>query len=910
MSVYSPVSDLLAHFDAVDELLRELLPLAEADQVQRLEDLGDATLAAHVGALLEAERDERLAHALEAGPGVERVTAFFPEDGGSAGEGFGAVSLEGERVGPWRLGRVLGEGGMGVVYEGERDDGTYEQRVAVKFVRLSASPQARWRFERERRLLARLTHPHIARLLGGGVTERGDPYLVMEFAAGTPITDYADAQRLGVRERVQLLQSVCRAVQHAHARFVVHRDLKPSNVLVDQGEEGGEKGTAQPKLLDFGVATLTDVDAAGADADEAFRTVEAAPHTPAYAAPEQIRGEAATAQTDVYALGVLLYELLAGTRPHEAAAEASPGTSARRDRSDRRARKQALAQRVLEETAPRPSQAASETAAVTRGATPERLRRSLRGDLDAICLKALEKDPARRYASAEAFAEDLGRYLGGLPVEAQVPSLGYRAARFVRRRRLPVALGALAFLALLTFSAVLAFQQSELRAERNAAQAEAAKAEEVVGYLVSLFAAADPNESLGADVTARELLERGRERLTELEDQPEVQAELSHALARVHNELGEFDGARSLAESAIATWRRMGARVSVDLATTLTLLGTVAWEQGELDDAAEALTEATAILAAQGEDLRLSDALLGFGIAQQAAGNLAAADSLIGLALEARHRALGDEPDESLPSMYATLGLVRVNQARYVEGDSLYRIGLALAREVFGGEHPEVTNNLYNLANLNVRMGRSEEAEPLLREVLALDRKQLGERHPYVAYTLGSLGGVLGDLQRYDEGEALLREAVSINREALGEAHPQTAYRMMDLASLLSTRGDPQEALDAYERALAVLREAHPDGHFVIATALHNMGSTLNSMGDYDRALLLLREALELRTRLLGEDHGGNGTTLAWMGDAYAGLGREGEARSAYERSLAILEATLPEDHPRLASTREKLAAL
>src|SRR5262245_8366923 len=422
---------------------------------------------------------------------------------------------EGRRVGPYRLLREVGRGGMGVVYLAERVEGGFEQRAAIKLVKRGMDTDAILRrFLRERQILAGLEHASVARLLDGGVTDDGHPYFAMEYVDGEPLTVYCENRQLGIEARLRLFEEACRAVQHAHGKLVVHRDLKPSNMLVT--------GEGRLKLLDFEIAKLLteDDDATAITLTQVGTRVL----TPDYAAPEQVRGEPVTTATDVYALGVVLYELLAGRLPHG---------------GERRSLGE-MARAICEEEPRAPSMAAA--------AQPRRAR-ELRGDLDTVVLKALSKEPSRRYASAEALAEDIRRFLSGHPVRARRDTVGYVVTKFVRRHKVGVAAATVAVLSLLLGLAGTAWQAAVAARERDRARLEAERAEKVKEFLVGLFKASDPAESTGEAITARELMDRGAERIEkELAGHPSLQAELFEIVAGISHELGRYEQARSLAE--------------------------------------------------------------------------------------------------------------------------------------------------------------------------------------------------------------------------------------------------------------------------------------------------------------------------------------------------------------------------
>lgn len=588
----------------------------------------------------------------------------------------------GARVGPYRIEGLLGRGGMGRVYLAERADGAFEKRVALKVVKRGMdTDEVLARFRRERQLLAGLDHPHIARLLDGGATEDGRPYLVMECVEGEPITAYADRHRLPLDARLALFEQIAEAVAYAHRNLVVHRDLKPSNILVT--EDG------QAKLLDFGIAKLLGDDDA-AHTREGLRLL-----TPEYAAPEQVRGEAVTTATDVYALGVLLYELMTGRRPCDLA---GPGLLARE-------------RALLHAEPPRPSAALVPEAAAARATTPERLRRRLNGDLDTIVLKALRREPERRYASVGALREDLRRAQRGLPVEARPESALYRAGKFVRRHRLGVA-AATAFVLLLAGSVVaLGLQQRQTARERDRAEAARARAEQTAGFLEGLFDAADPFAPERLDtLRARDLLARGQAAAErDLAEQPLLQAQLLGAIGRAYTRLGLYAEAeavlrRALVREAIA--RTRGDR-DPDVAVALNTYAGVLLAQEDFAGAEAVLDEAIGIVRdALGDD----HPAVAFNVARRAQIYHARGDHAA--AVEDQREALRIfEARFGAGSLHvalaqASLGGCLADLGRYAEAEAQLQASLAALREMHDDEHPRVQGVQRRLAALYEAQGQ------------------------------------------------------------------------------------------------------------------------------------------------------------------------------------------------------------
>ncbi|HEX6198867.1 MAG TPA: serine/threonine-protein kinase, partial [Thermoanaerobaculia bacterium] len=754
---------------------------------------GDPELRREVEELLasheEAESGGGPALLATRSPGAPGAAAWPPPaEGGPLGEG-GRI---GQRLGAYRLLRELGSGGMGVVYLAERADGELHRRVAIKVLpRGMETGESLRRFRQERQILARLDHPNIARLIDAGTTEDGCPYFVMEHVEGEPIDLYCRRLGLPLEARLGLVQTVCAAVHAAHQHLIVHRDLKPGNLLVT--------GDGVPKLLDFGIAKLLDPAAAGGPSPEtrgAWR-----PMTPEYASPEQIRGEAVTTGSDVYALGVLLYELLTGVHPFRAATS-SPHEVVRR---------------VCDTEPERPSTAVlrggGEDGAGRGGpdgaeGSPERLARRLRGDLDTIVLTAMHKDPARRYGSAEQLAQDLERHLAGLPVAARRDTLRYRAGKFVRRHRWGVAAAALFVLLLAGFGAAMALQSVRLERERAQAERERERAERVSGFLVELFRISYPSKSKGETITARELLDRGAAQLgAGLEDEPEVLARLLRTVGKVYESLGLYDEAAPLLERSLDQHRRLYGETHPEVATGLSDIAVLATMRGEYERARDFYERAIAM----------------------------------------RRELLGEEAPEVAESLNA-LAVMLHEAGDYERAEEVYGEVMALQRRAHGEESWQVSQVAGNLGWLLHDRGRFDEAEPLYRRALDLNRKLLGEEHRWVAASLNNLGLLHHDRGDLDAAERYYLRAWALDRKLLGdEPHPALAGHLHNQARLWHDRGDLDRAEALYERALAIRRQALPPDHPAIATSLAGVGRLLTDRGEAEAAEPLLRQALEIR---------------------------------------------------------------
>jgi serine/threonine-protein kinase len=919
-----------------------------------------AVLADVFAAVLERPPEERAAHLGEACAGqpalLAELTSLLAAHIGAGGfleriDTTGAAALfeppgedtaaEGRLVGPYRILGELGRGGMGTVYLAARADGAFEQDVALKLVKRGMDSEAILeRFRRERQIVARLEHPHIARLLDGGASEDGQPYFAMECVRGTPLTEYCDARRLAVGERLRLFEQACGAVQYAHGRLVVHRDLKPSNILVT---EDGEL-----KLLDFGIAKLLTEEGTGVAT--ALTREGAPPLTPEYAAPEQFRDEPVTTAADVYALGVVLYELLAGRRPHERAGKApSIADAPEPDRPSA-----AVVRRVEVSRGDNAAERVEpETVAAARSTTPERLRRMLAGDLDTIVLQALRFEPVRRYSSAGAMAEDLRRYRVGLPVTARPDTMRYRMAKFVRRHGLAVAAAVLVTVALVAGLATSLWQAGVAARERDAARREAVRAQAVQEFLVRLFKGADPTEAKGRDITARELLERGMERIqAELAGEPGIQAELLHAVADIYQSLGRNDRARPLQDRSLELLRQVHGPEHVLVARGIHGLAGIVHGTGEYDAAEKLYREALAMRQRllPPDQLEIAESLDGLGTLLTTRAKLAEAETLHRRALAIRQRRLGlDHPDtaitvsnlanllwakgdyqgaeeqhrEALRVRRKALGnldprvavsLSSLGAAVLARGDpegaeALHREALDIRRRLFGEEHPSVALSVHHLAAALHSEGKLREAEVFYRQALDLDRNLLGRDHPSVAVGLTNLANVLADEGRFGEAKPLFEQALALHRRASGARHPRVARSLGVEASALIAEGRPREALRLLPEALAINRASYGDGHPTVAGVVRLMAKARADLGELPEAEKLFREALEVQRRTLPEAHYATADSLLGLGEVLLAANRPAEAEPYLREALRQTERTLPARHWRRAEVQSVLGA-
>ena len=820
----------------------------------------------------------------------------------------------GMQLGPWRVLDVVGHGGMGTVYLAERADGQYEQRVALKLVRASAHHQSgSARFKAETYILARLSHPNIARVIDAGHTPEGSAYLVMEDVDGTPVTTHCDAHRLDVDERLRLFRVVCDATQHAHQSLVVHRDLKPSNILVSRAGE--------VKLLDFGIAKLLEPD--HPLADQTMPEMRAL--TPAYAAPEQIRGEPASTAADVYVLGVVLFELLTGQRPggHES------GAGTRLDVPMALPAPSAAVARQLTARDDGARTALAEVGAARR-TSPARLVRRLTGDIDRVVLKALQPEPERRYGSAGQLADDLQRLLDGRPVVAQVDTLAYRARRFIGRHRVGMAMASVLCALVVAFAIVSAMQARAVGVERDRAQVEARRAERVSVLVTDLFKLAEPAVGRGDTITARELLDRGSHRIAlELQGDPGTQAVLFNALARVYGNLGLHDAAIEVLQRAFALEQTADGTRTLARAETLHLLAERHASKNDLATADRQFREALDLrrrLKAPAADVAAT--LEGLGRALNTTGKFAQARALLEDAVAIR-RSLPASSAVELMSGLHELGLLvhfsgdveraerlfreavavgatipgpspgkvtsLVRQAEVVaefdhapaKAEPLLRDALGMARTIYSGDHHEVARCLGELARNLLQLGRLADAEAVAREGASMAHRLYGDRHNDTLLARMALARVLRAERKLEEAEQLLRDALPHSRSLLGDGNPRTIITSRTLASVLEERGRFQEALDLRQEELARTVKALGAHDVFVAIGLSGLGGHGLTTGRLDIAETSFAQALAVRQKIHPPDHWRIDEARGMVGVARLRAGRLPDAESdllaAYE---------------------------
>ena len=758
-------------------------------------------------------------------------------------------------VGPYQLIRRIGQGGMGAVYLAARADQQYDRHVAIKLLRseTGSRPELIRRFRTERQILAVLDHPNIAQLLDGGVTENGTPYLVMQYVDGVAIDDYCRAHALSVPDRIRLFRKVCSAVQYAHRSLVVHRDIKPSNILV--------AADGVPKLLDFGIAKLLQPGnmphtVAMTRPAERLMTLE-------YASPEQIRGEAITTATDVYALGLVLYELLTGRRPFGAATSDAI----------------TLARTVCETDPRRPSAAASDAGVAFAG--------ELRGDLDEIVLKAIRKEPEARYSSVEQLSEDLGRHLDGFPVTASRGTRRYRMSKFVRRHRLGVAAAAAFVLLLAVFGVTMSVLAARVARERDIAQVERTRSEKVSEFLIGLFSSSDPFHRSGKNVTARELLDSGSGRIAlELGGEPEVRADLLETMAQAYQHLGDFDRSAGLFREEIQALDQAHGR-SFQKGRVLRELADVERQRGLLPEAEAHLRQALAIheKLPPDNDVELSHTLNNLSLILQVKGDLAQAelDSRRAVAISRKYPV---QYAQTL-TMMSNLGSVLFDEGKIADAEAILRNVLNERRRVLGEKHPQVATSMTRLARVLGAEGQYQEAEQLFRAGVARDLADLGGKHIETLNARANLAGVLVDEGAFAEAESLYRETIQAGTQVFGE-HSDMCGWYAGLGWTLFHEGNSAAAEGQIQHGLAICRSRIGPGSIREARALEKYSPVEAALGHYDSAQSAIDSAQAIYRAKVPAFHSGSPDLIFQQAQLDWKRARNSQADSLFRQTLDI----------------------
>jgi eukaryotic-like serine/threonine-protein kinase len=696
-------------------------------------------------------------------------------------------------IGPYQLLEVIGQGGMGEVWLAEQMY-PVRRRVAIKLIKAGMDTrEVAARFESERQALALMDHPAIAKVFEAGSTPTGRPYFVMEYVAGMPITAYCDRHRLTLRQRMELFILVCEGVQHAHQKAIIHRDLKPSNILVSEVD-----GKPMPRIIDFGVAKATSQKLSGGTMFTQLGTVIG---TLGYMSPEQAdsAGEDIDTRSDVYSLGAILYELLVSALPldlHQLAYDE-------------------VLRRLRDQDAPRPSTrlrtlgASSAIAAKNRGADPPALARQLRGDPDAITLKALEKDRKRRYASASELAEDIARYLRNEPVAAQPPNAAYRARKYVRRHRLGVAMAGASLLLLVGFAVAQAVELGRISRERDRADRMRDRADRISQFMTEMFQVSNPSEARGNTVTAREILDKASQQIgAGLNNDPELRARLIGTMAQTYAGLGLYGRAQALSQEALAIEQPLlGAQNRLTLET-----------ESEL-----------------AQDIR-------------AQGQLTEAEQRLRSTLAVQQKALGPDDPDTIATM-DRLAYTLSNEARHGEAETMFRQTLAAERRVLVPDDAQTLSTLNELAETLTVQGRYADADQIYTELIAAQRQSLGTDHPATLLSMEHAAENLSEEGRFAQAEKLENEVIAAQTRVLGPDHPQTLRTEMFLALTLMKEGHYAEADKLQTQVIATKRKVLGPFHTSTLQSMEMEALGLSREGRYAESDRMFDQVIDIAGR-------------------------------------------------------------
>ena len=775
-----------------------------------------------------------------------------------------------ERIGNFRLLQRLGEGGMGEVWEAEQEH-PVRRRVAFKLIKWGMdTKEVLARFESERQALALMNHPCIAKAYEAGSTDEGRPFFAMEYVKGVPLTDYCDAQRLSTQDRLTLFMQVCDGVQHAHQKGIIHRDIKPSNILVTV-----EAGRPVPKIIDFGVAKAT---AQRLTERTLFTELGQWIGTPEYMSPEQaeLSGLDVDTRSDVYSLGVVLYELLAGTQPFDAKELRTAGFDEMR-------------RRIREEEPQKPSTRVSSLGDASRVAAERRrtdiqgLARTLRGDLDWIVMKALEKDQTRRYGSPSDLAADVGRYLQDEPVEASPPNTIYRIHKFARRHRVGVAAGAMVAVALV--AGVVGTAIGFVRARH-----EAETARNVSELLVGVFADLDPTAQVSQVTSTTSVLDRGVERIrSELSDRPVVRARLLDTVGSAYRNLGQFERARPLLEEALLLREEHLEEPAAAVADSCVSLGWLAFRTADFGEALVLFERALPIYEQTlGPDHWAVAATLGsIGTVGSRAGHYDDARESFERSLDL-FRAIGKEDDPVVVSTTLPYAMMLMDMAEYEAAQPLLEHGLSLYEERFGPDNAAVSGLVFLLGRCYHETLRYDEARRLFERALENQERTLGPDHFSLMYPLTTLAMLDRQEKKYEESGARFARALTVGERALGADHPDLVHTLGRYALLMLNQGDVEDARTMLDRALRIVEDAWGPSHVDVARAVEMFGFHHYQKGEYDEALRRYRRGLEIREEIFGVGHGATGWNLYDQACIRALAGDSDGALTTLHRALSV----------------------
>lgn len=800
------------------------------------------------------------------------------------------AALIGTTIDSYEVIDLIGHGGMGSVFLAKRADDTYEQQVAFKVLRRGLhTPSNVARFKRERQILAKLNHPNIAQLLDGGLTPEGLPYLVMEYVEGKSLYEYCNQHSFSIEERIQLLRSICRAVQHAHKNAIIHRDLKPSNILVT--EEG------EVKILDFGIAKLLEPE----DPEQPLYQTQTGARllTFSYASPEQIENGTITTATDIYTLGIVFHELLCGAHPF-----------------DLEGKKLTEIENVIRTKSPStpckrflqlPDDIRQKEAKY-RHTNPTSLSQKLKGDLDAIVQKALRKEPEERYDSIEQFLEDLRRYKQSRPIIARKDTLRYKAKKFIKRHQSGLAATMGFIFLIVSFVGIYTWRITQ---ERNRARLQAEKAEETSEFLVNLFSASNPTETHGETVPVKSILEEGLNQIDQLGEQPEVQSQMLHTMGRVYTNLGEYDRAEMLLERALDIQTKINGELNTEVASIYNDLGGLHQKAQEARQAepyyAKALDIRKKILGPN--DIQYAETLSDLGALMRYKENLDSAEVLYNRALEIRQNNLTpNHPD--IANSLNNLGVLEKSKGNLETARQFYQEALKIRQNHFGNVHPKVANIKNNLAVLYRTLGMFNLAETYYTETLEIRKKIYGKNHPLTAQSLNNFAGFLVDRGNYDQAETHYRQALKVRKKLLGASHIQTGTAYNNLANALFEKAQLDSAEHAYRNAMDIYASSLGENHRYVGIVKSNLAKTLTAKNNLEAADEVFKEALSIMRDSYDSENISFANLYSYWAKLELKRNKLSQAKNLLEDALDVRKELQGTEHPDFQQNIKQLSSV
>ncbi|NOX69586.1 MAG: serine/threonine protein kinase [Gammaproteobacteria bacterium] len=880
----------------IQSLFEEALSLPPDQRDSFLDErcAGDLELRSEVAVLLENDPDSTSSDKFA--DSIERFASVIDADNLAGAQSNDAGAWRGKQLGVYKIIDKIAEGGMGAVFLAERDDKSYEHTVAIKLVGSAGlNEDLKRRFIGERQILANLDHTNIARLIDGGETDSGTPYIVMEYVRGESIDVYCDQHRLTIDERLDLFNQVCDAVQYAHQNLIIHRDIKPSNVLVT--------ADGVSKLIDFGIAKLIGPDI--------IAKTQAGRHvmTPKHASPEQLLGKKITTATDVYALGILLYELLSGSFPFDLS------SSSVDEIKDIAARSNSplpsiSATRPVAATIDKAVQLSSEDIAERRRTTRRKLTRILRGDLDAIVLKAIDRNPTNRYVTVRQFQDDIRRYREDRPIDARVGSLSYRVSKTFARYRTTI-VGAAVLLAVAV--GALSFHNIRLSAERDNAQQEALKANKVASLLAEVLAAASPSQTRGTSISAESLLDHGVQRIRDdLAEDPELMSDLLAVVGGTYRSLGLFQKAHDLVIEVLQIRERLLPSSDPRIAESYYELGYTSFELGLLEKSLTAHQKALALyqeMGIEGSNEKVAASLREIGLLHEKFHNFAEAERYYVASLE-QMKALYPEGGQEIALTQTDYAGILFRTQRYAEAEPLLIDALNMRRRLLGDIHPDVAQGLNNIGVFYFSWGDMVSAEAFIREGLPMRIALWGDDNSRTALVRSNLAQVLLYRGKNSEALALLERALPELQEGFGPNHDMTFVAADRKILALMKVGQIDEAILYGTRMMGAVEVALGSDSYSMADFQLNLGRAYTVKGNLQTAREMLVKARDIFSRIRGEEHVVTFQARLKLADIAALEGSPDVAIAEYERFLELHQSILHEHHPDISEAHYRLGEL